>query len=171
MGGETISQGGACGDPGILPSPPPGDAASTNVPPLSAPRWPDIALFRWEEHAGPRDAWDALKFPKGGPGVLGRLRAVVLGSKLHGRNDDRVPSLFLSAALSVGGAPQLFPMDDDEDIEKIVQLMRLMCPASAGVIAIAVRAVSRADELPVDFWTCVFNAVTSCRHVIGNLLS
>ena len=204
------SEGAGGGDPSRLLPPPPGggkpDAAAMSVPPpLGSPRWPASALFRWEEQAGPRDVWDVLPFPQEGPGVFGRLSESVAGSSLFRGHDGLSPALIvLSAGLNVGGALQLLPLKNDEDVGKAVQLWQL-CPATAGVIAISVRgegaaanaaalnggvAGSRvqlppplllhrgggprwprpapatlASSLPVDFWTCVLNAITSCRCV------
>ena len=127
---------GAGEDPGV--SVDAADGAALNAP---APHWPSSVLFRWEEKAGPRDAWDALPFPPLGAGVCDRLRAAALRSLLFsGRGvEGRTSTLRLSAALSVGGAPQLLPLNDDGNVEKAVKLLWTLCPATASVFAVAVR--------------------------------
>ena len=120
-----------------------GAADAAGAPPpasgSAAPRWPAGSFFRWEEGAGPRDVWDALPFPPGGPGVFGRLLAAAAGSSLfRGRGEGDGPSLALSAVLSVGGFALPAPLRDDEDVEKAVQLWR-RSPGTAGVIVITLQ--------------------------------
>ena len=111
--------------------------AAAHVPPLGTPRWPASALFRWEEQAGPHDAWDTFPFPPGGPGVLARLRAAAAASRLlRGRGDGF--KLALSAELNAGGASRLLPLKDDEDVDKAAQLWRC-CPGIPSVIDIVGR--------------------------------
>ena len=161
----------------------------------SALRWPASALIRWEERKGPRDVWTILPFPRGGSGVLYRLLDATSSSKLfRGRSRLSVTALTLSAELSVGGALQLFPLKDDEDVEQAIQLTWKLCPGTEGVVPFAVSELGAADEAgtgalpfslllggggplspsppatigntyPIDAWTCVLNAVISSRCV------
>ena len=97
-------------------------ASSAVAPPSVTPRWPSSALFRWEEQAGPRDAWDALPFPPGGPGLLDRLRAAAAASRLLRGRDEGYFHISLSFEFVAGGSSRLLPLKDDEDVEKAVQL-------------------------------------------------
>jgi len=141
-----VVAGSGTGNPAAAAAgtPPAPEAAANNssapLPSGAAPRWPASAFFRWEDGAGPRDAWDALPFPPGGPGVLGRLRAAATGSKLFrdgrpGGGEDRTFSL--SAELNLGGLSHLVPLKEDEDVLKAIQLW-LPPPGAGGGMAIAV---------------------------------
>ena len=124
-------------DPVSFPNPSPVNLEATNAPHSAAPRWPVSVLFRWEEQAGLRGAWDILPFPPGGPGVLGRLLAAASESRSCGRSEvELAPAL--SAKLIAGGASWLLPLEDDRDVEKAVQLWQL-CPGIPGVIDIVAR--------------------------------
>ena len=119
--------------------------------PLGDPlRWPASALFRWAERVGPRDVWDALPFPPGGPGVLARLRAAAASSKLfgHGRVEGRAPApaISLSAELGAGGVSFLLPINDDEDVKNAVHLWS--SSNQAGFIGIVVREEGGAAAVP-----------------------
>ena len=121
------------------------EAGANAPPPLSAAlRWPTSALFRWEERAGPLDVWSALPFPPpgGGPGLLARLRTAAASSKLfraRGAGRASAPAISLSAELSVCGERQLFPLNDDEDVEQAIQMMWRPSPGTADVFSLAVR--------------------------------
>ena len=156
-------------------------------------RWPATVLFRWKEKSGPRDAWDTFPFPQGGSGVYGRLRAAAFSSTLFqsARGEGRVPAL--SVELSVGGASRVLLLQTDKDVEKAVQLLSQLYPATASVFVIVVRGgaaeVSQTplpllsggvgprppspapvagaapeNALPIDAWTCILNVLT-CRCV------
>ena len=135
--------GGAGEGGGLLAGGVPADAAAPNSvpPPLVAPRWPARALFRWEERAGPSEAWDSLPFPPGGPGLLGRLRAAAASSELFRarRGEGVVPALTMSVKFNVLDVLQLLPLISDEGVEKVVQLWQMAPGSAGGVIAIAVR--------------------------------
>ena len=113
-------------------------AANVNEPVVSAPRWPESALFRWEERAGPRDVWDTVPFPHGGPGVFGRLRDSVIASKLLRGHGEGRASTALSAELGGGsGASYSLPLADDDDMNKAVHLWG-MCQGVPRFLAVAV---------------------------------
>ena len=167
-------------------------AASPSAPPSVAPHWPSSVLFRWEEQAGPSNVWDAPKFPPGGPGVFGRLRAIAVSSKIF-RGRTSVPAL--SAALGTGASCRLLPLEDDEDVENAVRLWAHGPGIVMGAIDVVVREAAIAEEgpvpplplllasggpqpprpappatalgsaLPVEMWMCVLKAVTSSRCV------
>ena len=185
-------EGGGSG--GLTEGGPPSAAATAAVdmpPPPVAPRCPALALFRWEERAGPSDVWDSLPFPPGGPGVLGRLLSAAAGSNLfrERRGEGCVFTPTLSANINVDAALQLLPLMSDEDVEMAVQLWQ-MGPGGAGsVIGIVVREEglpvppsflrsgrgllpprpppALANALPFDVWACIFSAIASSRCVGG----
>ena len=163
------------------------------------------ALFRWEERAGPSDAWDSLPFPPGGPGLLGRLRDAAASSELFRarRGEGRTPpSLALSVKLKFADVLQLLPLISDEGVEKAIQLWHMTPSSAVGVITITTREGGAAglsgsspplelppgelpvphsflragrgllsprpppalgNALPVEMWTCMFNAIGSSR--------
>ena len=119
-----------------------GAATNNGVPPPAsvATCWPASAFFRWEDGAGPRDAWDALPFPPGGPGVFGRLLATATRVSLfHGRRCGFAPAPALSAVLNLSGVLQLIPLKGDDDVEKVVRLAGQLSPGTAAVLTFAVR--------------------------------
>ena len=190
-----VESGEGGGNAGLTAGgPPAATAAVASVgapPPPVAPRWPALALFRWEERAGPSDVWDSLPFPPGGTGLLGRLLSAAAGSELlrARRGEGHAPALMLSAKFNVSDALQLLPLMSDEDVEKAVQLWQMGPGSAGGVIGIVVREeglpippaflcsgrgllTSRpppalANALPFDMWACIFSAITSSRCVGG----
>ena len=151
-------------------------AVNSNAMPSSgaAPRWPASAFFRWEDDAGPRDAWDALPFPPGGPGVLGRLRAAVAGSKLF-RYERSAPAPALSAELNLGSVSRLLPLKEDRDVEKVIQAWQLP-PCPGGVLALAIQrgggdgvVAGLSNAFPIDAWACVLDAMEFCRCGMGSI--